>query len=135
MVYINVRLKPSEGTSSFTSDINGRPTRCFATSFALVISYYSEQNDQNKKIEFIGDEEPSWEPEATEAREGRACTQQYSSRACSATSSGKSDGGFPFPSALHSTHNGGASHHSAMNNINKCYWLIPARIARNGTRY
>eukprot|EP00105_Crassostrea_gigas_P002871 XP_011415548.2 PREDICTED: phosphatidylinositol phosphatase PTPRQ [Crassostrea gigas] len=27
------------GTSSFTSDINGRPTRCFATSFALDLSF------------------------------------------------------------------------------------------------
>uniref|UniRef100_A0A8W8LRM7 Uncharacterized protein n=1 Tax=Magallana gigas TaxID=29159 RepID=A0A8W8LRM7_MAGGI len=69
--------------------------------------------------------------ETTEAREGRACMQQYSSRACSATSSGKPDGGFPFPSALHSTLDGGAIRHSARNN--KCYWLNPARIGRNGT--
>uniref|UniRef100_A0A8W8NC18 SGNH hydrolase-type esterase domain-containing protein n=1 Tax=Magallana gigas TaxID=29159 RepID=A0A8W8NC18_MAGGI len=73
----------------------------------------------------------AWGPETTEAREGRACKQQHSSRAGSATSSGESDGGFPFPSALHSTHDGGAIHHCGR--TNRCYWLIPARIDRNGT--
>ncbi|XP_052678269.1 uncharacterized protein LOC128159244 [Crassostrea angulata] len=70
-------------------------------------------------------------PETTEAREGRACKQQYSSRACSATSGAKSDGGFPFPSALHITHDGGAIRHCGR--TNRCYWLNPARIDRNGT--
>uniref|UniRef100_A0A8W8LZR6 Tyr recombinase domain-containing protein n=1 Tax=Magallana gigas TaxID=29159 RepID=A0A8W8LZR6_MAGGI len=86
---------------------------------------------KTKKNGFVSDEEPAWGPETAEAREDRVCTQQYSSRACSATSSGKSDGGFPFPSALHSTHDGGAIRHSGR--TNKCYWLIPARVGRNGT--
>ena len=86
-----------------------------------------------KKNGFVSDEEPAWGPETTEAREGRACKQQYGSRTGSATSGAKSDGGFPFPSALHSTHDGGAISH--WGRTNRCYWLNPARIDRNGTRY
>lgn len=99
----------------------------------LISSYYSEQNAQNKKNGFVSDEEPAWGPETTEARESRACKQQYGSRTGSATSGAKSDGGFPFPSALHSTHDGGAIRH--WGRTNRCYWLNPARIDRNGTRY
>lgn len=94
----------------------------------LISSYYSEQNAQNKKNGFVSDEEPAWGPETTEARESRACKQQYGSRTGSATSGAKSDGGFPFPSALHSTHDGGAIRH--WGRTNRCYWLNPARIDR-----
>lgn len=61
-------------------------------------------------------------------RVGRKC-----SRACSANSSGNSDSGFPFASASHRIHYGGAIRHIAR--INRQYWPILTWISGNDKRY